>query len=94
MCVKEVSDMEDGNSRMAAMQAEFQETIAKLREHLTSRLRVEEAAIIQGPGVSTSVNDSLIRLHYSTRSPPKTPNVPARTLSWIRRFVFFWALRT
>ena len=29
---------------MAAMQAEFQETIAKLREDLTARLRVEEAA--------------------------------------------------
>ena len=36
--------MEDGNARMAAMQAEFQETIAKLREELTTRLRVEEAA--------------------------------------------------
>ena len=53
---------------MAAMESQFQETIAKLREDLTSRLRVEEAAR-QGPGVSTSVNDSLIRLHYSTRSP-------------------------
>ena len=29
---------------MAAMQAEFQETIAKLREELTTRLRVEEEA--------------------------------------------------
>ena len=29
---------------MAAMQAEFQETIAKLRDELTTRLRVEEAA--------------------------------------------------
>ena len=36
--------MEDGNARLAAMQAEFQETIAKLREELTIRLRVEEAA--------------------------------------------------
>ena len=36
--------MEDGNARMAAMQVEFQETIAKLREDLTARLRVEEAA--------------------------------------------------
>ena len=36
--------MEDGNARMAAMQAEFQETIAKLREDLTTRLRVEQAA--------------------------------------------------
>ena len=36
--------MEDGNARLAAMQAEFQETIAKLREELTTRLRVEEAA--------------------------------------------------
>ena len=36
--------MEDGNARMTAMQAEFQETIAKLREDLTSRLGVEEAA--------------------------------------------------
>ena len=36
--------MEDGNARMAAMQAEFQETIAKWREELTRRLRVEEAA--------------------------------------------------
>ena len=42
-----------------------------------------------GQGVSTSVNDSLIRLHYSTRSPPKMPNDPAKTLSWIRRFDFF-----
>ena len=29
---------------MAAMQAKFEETIAKLREGLTARLRVEEAA--------------------------------------------------
>ena len=36
--------MEDENARMAAIQAEFQETIAKLREDLTARLRVEEAA--------------------------------------------------
>ena len=105
--------MEDGNARMAAMQVEFQETIAKLREDLTARLRVEEAAnksmreeaakreattmrtgaaARQGPGgqgVSTSVNDSLIRLHYSTRSPPKMPNDPAKTLSRIRPFDFF-----
>ena len=50
------------------------------------------AAARQGPGgqgVSTSVNDSLIRLHYSTRSPPKRPNDPAKTLSWIRRFEMF-----
>ena len=39
-----------------------------------------------GQGVSTSVNDSLIRLPYSTRSSPKMPNDPAKTLSWIRRF--------
>ena len=47
------------------------------------------AAARQGPGgqgVSTSVNDSLIRLHYSTRSSPKMPNDPAKTLSWIRPF--------
>ena len=36
--------MEDGNARMTAMEAQFQETIAKLRENLTARLRVEEAA--------------------------------------------------
>ena len=36
--------MEDENGRMAAMQAKFQEAIAKLREDLTARLRVEEAA--------------------------------------------------
>ena len=84
---------------MAAMQAQFEETIAKLREDLSSRLRVQEAAnqtmaeeweeaakrqqemeeaakreatmgtgaaARQGPGgqgVSTSVSDSLIRLH-------------------------------
>ena len=42
-----------------------------------------------GQGVSTSVNDSLIRLHYSTRSPPKMPNDPTKTLSWIRRFEMF-----
>ena len=101
---------------MAAMQAQFEETIAKLREDLTARMRVQEAAnktmreerekaakreattmgtgaaARQGPGrqgVSTSVNDSLIRLHYSTRSPPKMPNDPAKTLSWIRRFEIF-----
>ena len=103
--------MENENGRMAAMQAEFQ----KVREDLTARLRVEEAAnqrmreeakrekseqatekeatamgtgatARQGPGgqgVSTSVNYSLIRLHYSIRSPPKMPNDPAKTLSWI-----------
>ena len=36
--------MEDRNARITAMQAEFQETIAKLREELTTRLRVEEEA--------------------------------------------------
>ena len=36
--------MEDGNARMAANQAQFEETIAKLREDLTARLRVQEAA--------------------------------------------------
>ena len=105
--------MEDGNAQMAAMQAQFQETIAKLREDLTAGLRVEQAAnkimreeaakreattmgtgaaARQGPGgqgVSTSVNDSLIRLHYSTRFRPKMPNDPAKTLSWIRRFEMF-----
>ena len=65
--------MENENARMAAMKAKFEEEIAKLREDLTSRLRVDEAAR-QGPGVSTSANDSLIRLHYSTRSPPKMPH--------------------
>ena len=108
--------MEDENAQMAAMQAHFEETIAKLREDLTARLRVQEAenktmreereevakretttmgtgaAARQGPGgqgVSTSVNDSLIRLHYSARSPPKMPNDSAKTLSWIRRFEIF-----
>ena len=42
--MKEVLNIEDENARMAAMQAEFQETIAKLREDLTARLRIEEAA--------------------------------------------------
>ena len=42
--MKEVLNIEDENARMAAMQAEFQETIAKLREDLTARLRVEEEA--------------------------------------------------
>ena len=36
--------MEDGIAQMAAMQAQFDETIAKLREDLTARLRVQEAA--------------------------------------------------
>ena len=36
--------MEDENAQMAAMQAQFEETIAKLREDLTARLRVQEAA--------------------------------------------------
>ena len=36
--------MEDENARMAAVQAQFEETITKLREELTTRLRVEEAA--------------------------------------------------
>ena len=36
--------MEDENARMAAMQAEFQETIAKLREDFTARMRVLEAS--------------------------------------------------
>ena len=90
--------------------------MAKLREDLSARLRIQEAAnkttreerkeaakreattmgtgaaARQGPGgqgVSTNVNDSLIRLHYSTRSPPKLPNDPAKILSWIRRFEIF-----
>ena len=36
--------MEEANTQMAAMQAKFEETIAKLREDLTARLRVEKAA--------------------------------------------------
>ena len=36
--------MEDENARMAAMEAKFEETITKLREELTTRLRVEEEA--------------------------------------------------
>ena len=36
--------MEDGNTQMAAMQAQFEETSAKLRWDLTARLRVQEAA--------------------------------------------------
>ena len=36
--------MEDGKAQMAAMQAKFEETIAKLCEDLTERLRVQEAA--------------------------------------------------
>ena len=36
--------MEDENAGMAAVQAQFEETITKLREELTTRLRVEEAA--------------------------------------------------
>ena len=35
--------MEDGNVQMAAMQAQFKETFAKLREDLTARLGVQEA---------------------------------------------------
>ena len=36
--------MEDENAQMAAMHAQFEERIAKLREDLTARLRVQEAA--------------------------------------------------
>ena len=36
--------MEDGKAQMATMQAQFEETIAKLREELTARLRVQQAA--------------------------------------------------
>ena len=36
--------MEDENARMVAMQAEFQETIAKLREDFTARLGVLQAS--------------------------------------------------
>ena len=36
--------MEDGNAQLAAMQAQFEETIAKLREDLTARLQVQGAA--------------------------------------------------
>ena len=36
--------MEDGNAQMAAMQAKVEETTVKLREDLTARLRVQEAA--------------------------------------------------
>ena len=36
--------MEGENTRMAAMQAEFQETIAKLHEDFTARLRVLQAS--------------------------------------------------
>ena len=36
--------MKDGNAQMAAMQVQFEETIAKLREDLAARLPVQEAA--------------------------------------------------
>ena len=36
--------MEDENARMAAMEAQFQETIAKLYEDFTARLRVLQAS--------------------------------------------------
>ena len=36
--------MEDGNAQMTAMQAQFEETITKLREDFTARLRVQEEA--------------------------------------------------
>ena len=95
--------MEDENARMAAMEAKFEEEIAQLREaNETMREAAAEreatamgtgaaAAARQGPGGQgvSSVNDSLMRLHYSTRSPPKMPNDPAKTLSWIRRFEMF-----
>ena len=97
--------MEDENARMAAMKAKFEEEIAQLREsNKTTREAAAEreatamgtgaaAAARQGPGGQgvSSVNDSLMRLHYSTRSPspPKMPNDPAKTLSWIRRFEMF-----
>ena len=46
MCVlvKGVPDTKDENAQMAAMHAQFEERIAKLREDLTARLRVQEAA--------------------------------------------------
>ena len=95
--------MEDENARMAAMEAKFEEEIAQLREaNETMREAAAEreatamgtgaaAAARQGPGGQgvSSVNDSLMRLHYSTRSPPKMPNDPVKTLSWIRRFEMF-----
>ena len=95
--------MEDENARMAAMKAKFEEEIAQLREsnktmreaaakrEATAMGTGAAAAARQGPGGQgvSSVNDSLMRLHYSTRSPPKMPNDPAKTLSWIRRFEMF-----
>ena len=39
--------MEDRNARIAAMQADFQETIVKLREEVTTRLRVEQEVIMR-----------------------------------------------
>ena len=36
--------MEDENARMAAMEAQFEETITKLREDFTARLQVLEAS--------------------------------------------------
>ena len=54
--------MEDRNARIAAMQAEFQETIAKLREELTTRLRVEEEAnrIMRGKEAAETKSGKLI----------------------------------
>ena len=100
---EEVINMEDENARMAAMKAKFEEEIAQLREANETMREAEAereatamgtgaaAAARQGPGGQgvSSVNDSLMRLHYSTRSPPKMPNDPAKTLSWIRRFEMF-----
>ena len=46
VCVSEgvLDVMEDANIQMAAMQAQFEETIAKLHEDFTARLRVLEAS--------------------------------------------------
>ena len=80
---------EDLTARLRGEEAAANKTVREEAAKREATAMGTGSAARQGPGgqgVIMSVNDALIRLHYSTRSPPKMPNDPAMTLSWIRRF--------
>lgn len=86
--------MEDVDARMEAMK----EMSAKLVEGGAEKMELQEATkaaaqrtVAATPGSGSqgvSMNDSnhIVGSNYSTRSPPRIPNDPAKTMNWIRRF--------
>ena len=86
--------MKDGNAQITAMQAQFDETIAKLREDFTARLRVQKAANEttrkerslgtsfdgQGDGGGLGASFAVCSSGYCTKIPRGMPSLRIRRL--------------